>query len=74
MKIRKGIIISLVCLTFLSGCGKTPKLQNGEEAVVTFKKGDIEHKISAEDVYEELKNNFGLEATLKLIDTCFFVH
>ncbi len=72
MKIRKGIILGLVCLAFLSGCGKTPKLQNGEEAVVTFKKGDLEHQISAEEVYEELKSNFGLEATLKLIDTYIF--
>lgn len=72
MKIKKGLILGLVCLTFLTGCGKTPKLQNGEEAVVTFAKDGEEHQISAEKVYEELKNNFGLEATLKLIDTYIF--
>lgn len=72
MKIRKGLILSLVCLTTICGCGKIPKLQNGEEAVVTFAKDGAEHKISAEDVYKELKNNFGLEATLKLIDTYIF--
>lgn len=72
MKIKKGIIVSLVCLTFISGCGKIPKLQNGEEAVVTFKKGDTEHKISAEELFNELKTNFGLEATLKVIDTYIF--
>ena len=72
MKIKKGIILGLACLTFVSGCGKIPKLQNGEEAVVTFAKDGKEHKISAEEVYTELKENFGLEATLKLIDTYIF--
>lgn len=66
---KKGLILSLICILILGGCGKIPKLQNGEEAVVTFKKGDVEHQISAEDLFTELKNNFGLEATVKLIDT-----
>jgi len=48
---------------------KIPTLQNGEEAVITFAKEDKEHKISAEELFEELKANFGLEATLKMIDT-----
>lgn len=66
---KKGILLSLICLLTLCGCGKIPTLQNGEEAVITFAKDEKEHKISAEELYEELKNNFGLEATLKLIDT-----
>ncbi len=66
---KKGLILSLICLLTLCGCGKIPTLQNGEEAVITFAKDDKEHKISAEELYEELKNNFGLEATVKLIDT-----
>ena len=65
----KKIILSLICLLALCGCGEIPKLQNGEEAVVTFAKDGKEHKISAEELYEELKNNFGLEATIKVIDT-----
>lgn len=66
---KKGLLLSLICFTLLCGCGKTPKLQNGEEAIITFKKDDVEHKISAEDLFEELKANFGLEATVKMIDT-----
>lgn len=66
---KKGLILSLICLLTLCGCGKIPTLQNGEEAVITFAKDDKEHKISAEELYEELKTNFGLEATIKLIDT-----
>ncbi len=66
---KKGMILSLVCLLCVCGCGKIPKLENGEEAVVTFAKDDKEHMISVNELYEELKNNFGLEATIKLIDT-----
>lgn len=66
---KKGLILSLICLMTLCGCGKIPTLQNGEEAVITFAKDDKEHKISAEELYKELKANFGLEATIKLIDT-----
>ena len=66
---KKYLILSLICLLTLCGCGEIPKLQNGEEAVITFAKGDKEHKISAEELFNELKENFGLEATLKIIDT-----
>lgn len=66
---KKGLLLSLICLLTLCGCGKIPTLQNGEEAVITFAKDDKEHKISAEELYKELKENFGLEATIKIIDT-----
>lgn len=66
---RKSLILSLICLLLLCGCGKIPTLQNGEEAVVSFTKGEEEYHISAEDLFEELKKNFGIEATIKLIDT-----
>ena len=69
VKMKKFLILSLVCLLTLCGCGKIPTLKNGEEAVVTFAKDDEEYQISAEELFEELKTNFGLEATLKLIDT-----
>ena len=66
---KKGLLLGLICLLTLCGCGEIPKLQNGEEAVITFAKDDKEHKISAEELFNELKENFGLEATLKVIDT-----
>ena len=58
--LKKILLLSTVCFTLLCGCGKIPKLKNGEEAVITFKKDKKEHKISADELYEELKNNFGL--------------
>ena len=66
---KKTIILTVISLTLLCGCGKTPKLQNGEEAVITFKKDNKEHKISANTLYEDLKRNYGLQKTLELIDT-----
>ena len=65
---KKGLILSAICLFGLCGCGRIPKLSNGEEAVITFKKDDKEHNISANELYEMLKNDFGLFATEELID------
>lgn len=66
---KKGLILGTVCLLTLCGCGEIPKLQNGQEAVVKFAKDEKEHMISVDELYNELKNNFGLEATINLIDT-----
>ena len=51
------------------GCGKIPTLSNGDEAVVTFKEGEM---ISANDFYEEIKNSFGLDTLLNMIDKHIF--
>ena len=59
----KKILIVLVCLLLLAGC-KDVKLDNGESAVVTFKKGGI----SSGDLYEQLKKLHGGEAITNLID------
>ena len=54
-----------VCSLLLCGCGKIPTLSNGDEAVVTFKDGEM---ISANDFYEEIKNSFGLSTLVNMID------
>ena len=59
----KKILIVLVCLLLVTGC-KEVKLDNGESAVVTFKKGGI----SSTDLYNELKKLHGGEAVTNLID------
>ncbi|MCM1053040.1 MAG: peptidylprolyl isomerase [Ruminococcus sp.] len=61
---KKKILILGVCTVMLCGCGKIPKLSNGDEAVVTFKDGAI----SANDFYEEIKNNYGLTTLVDMID------
>ena len=66
---KKKVLILGVCSLFLCGCGKIPTLSNGDEAVVTFKDGDM---ISANDFYEEIKNSFGLDTLLNMIDKYIF--
>lgn len=66
---KKKLFILGVCSLLLCGCGKIPTLSNGDEAVVTFKDGEM---ISANEFYEEIKNNFGLDTLLNMIDKYIF--
>lgn len=66
---KKKVFILGVCSLLLCGCGKIPTLSNGDEAVVTFKDGEM---ISANDFYEEIKNTFGLDTLLNMIDKYVF--
>ena len=59
----KKLLIVLACLLLVTGC-KDVKLDNGESAVVTFKKGGI----SSSELYAELKKLHGGEAIANLID------
>ena len=52
---KKKIIIGLFAILLLAtGCGKIPKLENGQEAIVAF---DKEGKISVDD-YISMKGIF----------------
>jgi len=62
-KIAKILGISLLTLS-LVGCGKVPQLKNGEEAVATLKEGNI----SANDLYNRLKETYGKDLLIELID------
>ncbi len=61
---KKKVLILGVCSLMLCGCGKVPKLSNGDEAVVTFKDGGI----SVNEFYEEIKNSYGLNTLVDMID------
>lgn len=62
---KKKIFIIGASALLLCGCGKIPKLSNGDEAVVTFKDGE---KISANDFYNTIKDKMGLETLVNMID------
>ncbi len=64
---KKKILLSLLILGFAAGCGKVPKLANGEEAVVSFKKE--ESAISATDLYNNIKKKYALASLVDMIDT-----
>ena len=60
---KKFIVI--FCTIFLvCGCG-TSKLDDGKQSVVKFDKGGI----SAQELYEKLKESYGAEAIVTMIDT-----
>jgi len=62
---NKKIFILGASALLLCGCGKIPKLSNGDEAIITFKDGE---KISANDFYNEIKDKMGLETLVNMID------
>ena len=64
---KKKIILVAAVTLLLCGCEKTiPKLENGKEAVVSF--SEIEG-VSAEDLYEKLKDAYATEIIADMIDT-----
>ncbi len=63
---KKKIIGLCVIMLLASGCGKVPKLDNGEDAIVSFKD---DKKISVNDFYEKIKDEYGLESLITMIDT-----
>lgn len=63
---KKKTLCILAAALLLTGCGKIPTLENGQEAVVTFENGD---KISVDELYTEIKDTFGLQSLITMIDT-----
>ena len=62
---KKLFILSLGALLLVTACGKVPKLENGQNAVVDLKEG----KISVDDLYNEMKESYALNILLDMIDT-----
>ncbi len=62
---KKVIISMLVVLVLVTGCGKIPKLENGQDAVVTLEGDDI----SNDSLYNEVKERYALSALIDMIDT-----
>lgn len=63
---KKKIIVLALIVLLMSGCGsKIPTLSNGDEAVVTLKDGSM---ISANELYETIKDDYALEAMVTLVD------
>jgi len=60
---KKKTIILLTAIVLLTGC-KEVKLDNGENAIVTFKEGGL----SSTDLYNELKSVYGAEKVMDIID------
>ena len=61
-KIVGSFLIGILLMT--AGCAKVPKLANGQEVFAQVK----DYKISADDLYKELKEKGGLSVMLDMID------
>lgn len=60
----KLVGISMALLLVATGCGKVPKLENGQDAVITLNGEDI----SVDTLYNEMKDKFALSVLLDLMD------
>lgn len=52
-------------LLLVTGCGKVPKLENGQDAVITLSGNNI----SVDTLYSEMKDKYALSVLLDLMDT-----
>lgn len=67
MNKRKKLLVLGACTLLLCGCGRDiPTLSDGSQAVINFKDVDA---ISANDLYEKLKETYALDSILTLMDT-----
>ncbi len=64
---KKKLLIGLISLGVLTttGCGKIPKLENGEEVVASLDGKDF----TANELYNELKKQGGASVLVNMIDT-----
>ena len=60
----KKIIGGLICLFLITGCGKVPKLANGQELVVKLDNSQI----TADELYTKLKDTYATNMIVEMID------
>lgn len=61
---KKLLVVLGACLLTVTGCGKVPKLENGQEVVASIDGFNL----TAEDLYEELKDINGVNVIVNKID------
>lgn len=64
-RLKKLFVLLVGVLLVVTSCGKVPKLENGQEAVVSLKDGDI----SVDELYTEMKDSYALNVLLDMVDT-----
>lgn len=63
---KNKIFVFLVIIFLVAGCGKVPKLAGGKEAIVSFEDSSL--NISADDLYNKLKDKYALNILIDMID------
>ena len=66
MKKISYIFICGLMILLLTGCGENPKLKTGEDVLVSFEKEEF--NISVEELYDKLKEEYGVNYLIEIID------
>jgi len=66
---KKKLMLLGCMIVLITGCGQIPKLENGKEAVVSYKDGTL---ISVDDFYEKIKDEYGLTTLISMIDQTIY--
>ncbi len=61
---KKVIMLMCLCLLLCTGCGKVPKLSNGDDVFVSVNGKNV----SANDIFDELKEKYGVDVLVELVD------
>ena len=61
---KKLLLAMLVLGLIVTGCARVPKLENGQDAVVTLSNGDI----SVDALFKEMKERYALNILIDMID------
>ena len=62
---KKKLILIIITIGLLTGCGKVPKLSNGNDAIIKFDDGTM---YSVDEIWNEVKDNYALSVMLNKID------
>lgn len=61
---KKKLLSIMACILLLTGCGRIPKLENGEEVVA-----EIDGKsFTVDELYDDLKTSYGTTLLVNMID------
>lgn len=63
---KKKIILLAILVLMVAGCGKTAKLSDGSDAVVSMKDNKM---ISIDTLYSTMKNKYAISTLVDMIDT-----
>ena len=65
MKFKKILLFSLCfILLLITGCGKVPKLENGQELVVEMEG----FKITVDELYNKMKDTYATTVLINIVD------
>ncbi len=62
---KKKIVLIIGAIFMLTACGEVPKLNNGDDAILSFKN---DKNLSVNDLYKEMKDTYALSVMINMMD------